>query len=393
MTQKIVRRTITVLGSYHLSVALFVLMFVATWAGTLAQVELGLFEAQKKYFESWFYRQDLFEVGGRALSIWLPGGLLLMAALCINLVIGGILMLKRTWTRVGILVTHLGIVLLLAAGLVKFVASEEGNLTLYEGQQGNEYVSFYDWEIAIEEVVGDGEVRQWIIPQSEFLDRSGERTATFREPGLPFSVTVSRFLPNTRPRPKGPMFTVEQPVVDGFWLEPLAKETNAEFNVAGCYVKIERAGAAPERGILWGQSRAPMTVQVDDRSFGVALRKKRYPMPFTIRLDDFTHEFHPNTRMPRLFESDITVLGDGPPTPVEIKMNEPLRRGGIIVFQSSWGPQDAMPGQPLFSGFQVVRNPSDQWPLMACIVIAIGMLIHFGMKLFRYVGREMEARA
>ncbi len=392
-TTKILRRVWTALGSFHLSVALFVLMLVATRLGTLAQTRIGLIEAQHKYFESLLYRQDLFEIAGRDFSIWLPGGLLLMVTLFVNLTIGGIVMLKRSWSRAGILIAHLGIIFLLAAGLVKFLASDEGMLILFEGQQSNEYISDHDWEIVVEEVAGDGEVRQWVVPQSEFTDRVGDRSATFHEAGLPFALTVSHYVPNASVMPKGPMFSVDVPVVDGFFVRSQKKEKEAGWNMAACYATVEKPGAPPEDGILWGNARAPWTVTAGDRAFGISLRKKRFPMPFTIRLEDFRHEFHPGTRMPRKFESDITVIGDGPPTPVEIKMNEPLRRGGIVVFQSTWGPQDAMPGQPLFSGFSIVRNPSDQWPLIGCIVIAIGMLIQFGLKLLRYVRREMEAKA
>ena len=51
---------------------------------------------------------------------------------------------------------------------------------------------------------------------------------------------------------------------------------------------------------------------------------------------------------------------------------------------------DARPGERMFSVFAVVRNPSDQWPLYACIVIAAGMLMHFGRKLLRYVRSEVR---
>ena len=65
----------------------------------------------------------------------------------------------------------------------------------------------------------------------------------------------------------------------------------------------------------------------------------------------------------------------------------------MIAFQSSWGPQNAGPGDRLFSVFTVVENPSDQWPLWSCIVIGIGLVLHFGMMLMRYIGAEMKSSA
>jgi hypothetical protein len=37
-----------------------------------------------------------------------------------------------------------------------------------------------------------------------------------------------------------------------------------------------------------------------------------------------------------------------------------------------------------------VRNPADQYPLYACIVIATGMILHFGRKLTRYIRVEAK---
>ena len=66
-------------------------------------------------------------------------------------------------------------------------------------------------------------------------------------------------------------------------------------------------------------------------------------------------------------------------------MNEPLRRKGYTLFQTNWGPQDVPNPQRLYSVFEVVRNPADQWPLWSCLVIAFGLLWHFSSKLIRYI--------
>ena len=124
--------------------------------------------------------------------------------------------------------------------------------------------------------------------------------------------------------------------------------------------------------------------------FAVELRKERYPMPFTVVLRDFTKEDHPGLDMPKAFSSDVTVIEDGSARPVRIEMNQPLRDGGLVLYQASWGPSGAPPGTPLFSTLSVVRNPADQWPLYSCIVIAAGLVLHFSRKLARYV--RVEAR-
>ena len=37
-------------------------------------------------------------------------------------------------------------------------------------------------------------------------------------------------------------------------------------------------------------------------------------------------------------------------------------------------------GTPLFSVFSVVHNPSDRWPIVACGIIFVGLLLHFDAK-------------
>ncbi len=118
------------------------------------------------------------------------------------------------------------------------------------------------------------------------------------------------------------------------------------------------------------------------------LRKKEFALPFTIRLEDFIHEMHPGTRMASNFESVVTKVEDGSERQINIRMNEPLRHEGYTFFQASWGPQNAGPNQALFSVFEVVRNPADQWPLYACYIISFGLSLHFLQKLYRYLQRE-----
>ena len=113
-------------------------------------------------------------------------------------------------------------------------------------------------------------------------------------------------------------------------------------------------------------------------------------MPFALVLDRFTKVDHPRMGMPRSFESDVTVHEMSTSRQVTISMNEPLREAGLVVYQASWGPSTAGPGDPLFSTLSVVRNPADQLPLVGCIVIAAGLLLHFGRRLGRWVRTEVK---
>jgi cytochrome c biogenesis protein ResB len=114
----------------------------------------------------------------------------------------------------------------------------------------------------------------------------------------------------------------------------------------------------------------------------------RYPLPFTIELVKATRLDHPRTTMAKAFSSDVIVADDQGRRPVKIEMNAPLRYKGYVLFQSQMNPVPTEAGTVLTSGLSTVRNPSDHWPTWSCIVIAIGLLIHFLMKLSRYTRSE-----
>jgi len=382
------RQVVRVLSSFGLSCTLLVLLGLLTWLGTLEQTSTGLFEVQKKYFES-------FVLVHRAgpVPIPLPGANLVMSMLFVNLLVGGIVRLRRSPRTAGVLVAHLGIALLLAGGFVQWSSADEGHVTLYEGQRASHFQSYYRWEIAISEPLGDGRVREHLAPQELFEDALGARAVTLVSRELPFALEVRHFARNCRPLPKGPPERSIQgtatPVVGGLFLQAEAPLAEAEANIAGLYVTVvDERGGKREDGILWGAQARPMAVSVAGRDWAIDLRKERYPMSFALALEEFTKEDHPRLDMPRSFSSDVTVHEGASARAVKISMNEPLRHAGLVLYQASWGPSTARPGEPLFSTFAVVRNPADRIPLVACVVIAAGLIFHFSRKLAGYVRAE-----
>ena len=115
------------LASFGLAGGLLFSLLLLTLMGTLAQVEDGLWLAQKKFFESVVLWR---EIGGVELPVF-PGGLICMGLLALNLFLGGLLRIRWTKRTAGVLVAHVGIITLLLAGLVKFTSSHEGALKLF----------------------------------------------------------------------------------------------------------------------------------------------------------------------------------------------------------------------------------------------------------------------
>jgi hypothetical protein len=367
-------------ASYGFAVVILFFLLLLTFFGTLEQVNHGLFEVQKKYFESIFLVHHIGPV-----PLLLPGAYLLLTLLFFNLLCGAIIRSPKQWKRPGMLIAHGGILLMMLGSLVTYQASTRGYMQLYEGERSKEFHDYFRWEIAITELNGDHAGRQHVIHHEQFATMEQGENRTFFADQLPFDLFVEGFTRNCQPAPS----VAPAQGIDGIWLEPIALHKEAEMNAAGAYaIAIDKATQESAEGILYGFARVPWVHEHDGVQYAVDLRKRRYEAPFTIVLEEFIHEQHPGTGMASNYESIVTKIDDDTPRQVHIRMNEPLRDQGYTFFQASFGPKDAQPGQPMFSVFEVVNNPADQWPLYACIIITLGMSLHFVQKLYAYLKRQ-----
>ena len=370
----LVARLLDILGSIALSIVLLGLLWVLTLIGTFEQAYKSLFDVQEEVFGSFIF---VYERG--PFPIPMPGAYLVLGLLCVNIFVGGMLRLRRGRATAGVVVAHIGIAMLLLGGFVEERWSTKGHVTLYESESADEVLSHTDWEVAIMERIPSGGVREYVIPQQAFegLESGDVRRATHA--GLPFELEMRNFMRNADVRRVPPG---DAGGVDGYVLGAREPEKKAESNVAGLVVDIvERDANESQRALLWALQRYPYEAEVAGRRFEIDLRRRRWPLPFSVRLDRFVHEMHPGTAMPSRFSSYVTKTHDGVALDAHITMNEPLRSDGYTFYQSGWGPQNAVPGAPLFSTFSVIRNPSDRVPIAACVVIFLGLVWHFGRKL------------
>jgi len=367
-----------VLGSYGLAVVLLVLLTVLTLFGTLAQKGKSLFDVQTEYFESaivWV------EVGPVPLP--LPGAYLLLVLLSANLIVGGLIRIRKGARTAGILVVHVGMLLLLGGGLWEYAASQRGSLRLFEGQSGAHFVDYEQWDLVVEERRGPDLARTYVVPLEEIEEAGPGEERRFVHADLPFTLSAGDFVRNARPEAvtgHGPVAAVLRDVG--------ADRKEASNNVPGFSVRLlSPGGVVVAEGLLWGGQRAAWRAQVADRAFDLDVVRRAYTLPFEVRLERFVKEEHPGTDTARRFSSYITRRDGRVETRVHITMNEPLRHRGYTLYQSSYGPQ---PGEvaPPYSVFQVVHNPADRVPLYACLVIAGGLLFHFGVRLVRFIDAQ-----
>lgn len=377
------------LGSYWLAVALLVNLFLLTWLGTLEQVEKGIHRVQEEYFESWWV---LAKTG--PIRLLLPGGYITMGLFTVNLLIGGLVRIRKTRRTAGVIVAHIGIALMMVGGLVEHATSKYGRIVLFEGESGDQFEEYAGWELAIWDASQQSGVTEYLIPEEDFDDLTGDSKRDFTQFELPFEVRLGHFFRNCQPRKAVGVGVggVTAPVCEDYFLEALPRQVEEERDFRGVYVWVKKPDTTVENTFLWGRRPVPWSFESGGRTWAMVLRRKTYTMPFSLRLEKFTKDDHPGMTMARSFSSDVTkILPDGTEEAVHIRMNEPLRDGGLVIYQASYGPQQGQPGEP-FSVLAVSRNPSDRMPWVAVSIIAIGLAWTMFDRLMEFIKRERAKR-
>ena len=120
------------LTSLRLTVVLLAFGVLLVWVGTVAQADEGLYQAQARYFKHWFVPNiTLF---GHRLPVPLPGGYLIGSVLLVNLTAAFIKRFQWTTKKIGIHLTHIGIILLLVGQLATDLFSRETQMRVLEGE-------------------------------------------------------------------------------------------------------------------------------------------------------------------------------------------------------------------------------------------------------------------
>lgn len=413
-------------SSYTLAFWTLVLMAWSTWLGTLYQVNHGIVESQHRFFESWliFWPDAVHFLGEPKPPELLrdasparlalnslqhlrtpvfPGGALLMTVLGINLV-GGCVRILWQWNanKIGALGGHLGVLVLLAAAAVSHAAKREGYLTVNEGQSSQLVRSYTDAVLQLREIGADGRLGGQILETSpEELRRAfaasqrarfdgSAPVLTLDQPGLPFVLELLAAAPNTLPVAKSALIpgTLVLPGGGEVALAVSKPNPEAEMNQAGGVARIvPRDGSPPGTLLLFQDSADPAQIEVAGRRWQIDLRPQTWSLPFRVRLDKATSTTHPGTDIPASYQSEITRIDpDGTTAAHSVFMNNPLRTGGFVLFQAKM-PLDLATGQR-GSTFEVVQNPSDQWPEIACWIIAGSLLLHFATALVQNLTRR-----
>ena len=177
-------------ASLRLTVVCLGFGMLLVFLGTLAQVHLGIHAVQARYFQS------LFVFWSPPGTNWqipiLPGGYLLGTVLLLNLLAAHATRFQFSRKKIGIILLHLGVILLLVGQLLTGLFARETQMRIDEGQTLGYSEAPREVELAVIDST-DPNFDQVVAIPEKVLAHGG----TIQNPTLPFTLQIRQFLPNS----------------------------------------------------------------------------------------------------------------------------------------------------------------------------------------------------
>jgi hypothetical protein len=452
------------IASLRLTVVLFALALFLVVAGTLAQAETGNLTTINQYFRSYGFVKIPMQVFVKFGQVFLglpanlqafgwfpfPGGWLLGILLMTNLLAAHAVRFRFTWIdlfllplftaglvlmvlseidvsapvmyyaglgamavaligllpvhvkRSGVILIHLGLIVMMTSEWVTGEFAVESTMTLAQGETTNFVDENHAFELAITDRSDPRATTDDVVVIPATRLRKG---GAIQHGLLPFDVVVEKYMANSglvtaKPGQNNPAtageaknhIAIEKKEVSGTAMD-------AGMDIPSAYLTFKEKGTGKSLGTylvsLWFYSNftrrqlpdLPQTVAVGDKTYEVMLRSKRSYRPFSVHLIEFKHDRFRGTNTPKNFSSLVRLTDPRPDQredrEILIWMNHPLRYGGETFYQQAFLAGDS--GTIL----QVVRNPGWRMPYLACLMVALGMMIHFGFHLVGFLSRRV----
>ncbi len=362
VSKALLHQAITLAGLFALLLQVFF--------GTLYQADHGLYEAQRIFFGYVIWVGNVIPVPGTSTVLWI---------LSLQLTLMMALVLPIAWKKLGLWIVHGGLLLLLVGGFITQMMAVESQMTLAEGETGHYTIAYQDWELAAWTSRGDtNDVVAYVdddLRPGNVLDLDPH----------PARLTVKTYYPNaaafTSAATGGAMPYLNASRIAS--MEPRKPEKEAPMNAPGVIATLEVEGQEDREVLFYGLERNPLAITMGGQRVFLQLRRRHYPLDFSLTLDDFIRTLHPGTEVAKGFESDAVLHDGGSSRPVKIWMNNPLRHKGYTFFQASFSI-DATAER---STFAVVTNPGRLLPYVSSLMVFGGMLLHFALHFLGYVRR------
>ena len=335
-----------------------------TTVGTIAQRYIGLQESLSLFFSSAIVWIGIVPV---------PGGLTTLALIALNLLLK--LILKTRWVKLqaGIIISHISVLLLLIGGALTWLLSQEGYISLLEGESTPVMQDYYARELTLWQ--GDTPVASW--PEAELI--AGKSLII---PNTQAIVTLTDVCDHCE------AYKVEETDTNRLGLAreltlraappPKEKEESKggiSFSLSGADEGYNGSYIATE---LLSSQMPKFTV--DKQEYELIYTRQRHPLPFAVTLKEFEKIRYPGSSEAKEYQSLIAIdrLDGSAVEEYLIRMNEPLRIEGYTLYQSSFM---RFPNGQEASVLSVVKNAGWLFPYLSGALLAIGLIWHMLIRL------------
>ncbi|MEO8440313.1 MAG: cytochrome c biogenesis protein ResB [Spartobacteria bacterium] len=377
------RSPLRILSSLRLTVVCLGLGMLLIFLGTLAQVHLGIHAVQARYFQSLVI---FWSPPGASWKIpILPGGYLLGTVLLVNLIAAHAVRFQLTEKKIGIILLHFGVVLLLIGQLLTGLFARETQMRIDEGQTAGYSEATREVELAVIDRANPDFDQVVAIPEA-VLARGG----SIQNPTLPFTLKIRQFMGNTHlaMRAQAPQ-GLPSLATAGFGPGIVAVEAprtvkDDERDLSAAYLEVNGVQGPLGTWLVSNAIPNPQSFTVNGRSYDLVMRQRRFYKNFALTLLDFSHNRYAGTDIPKNFSSRVRLVDPerNENREVVISMNDPLRYRGFTFYQSGFDNNDKT------TILQVVKNPAMLLPYIACGLVGLGLLTQFSMHLFGFMRKR-----
>jgi len=372
-----------ILSSLRLTVICLGLGMLLVFLGTLAQVHLGIHAVQARYFQSLLIYWSPPGTGWKIPV--LPGGYLLGTVLLVNLITAHAVRFQLTRKKLGIILLHFGVILLLIGQLLTGLFARETQMRIDEGQTLGYSEAPREVELAVIDVT-DPNFDQVVAIPEEVLARGG----TIQSPTLPFTLNVRQFMGNAHlamrsQEPQAPPSQATTGPGKNIVVAEIPRTVkDDERDLTSAFVEVDGVEGPLGTWLLSNAIPDPQGFTLNGHTYELAMRQRRFYKQFALTLLDFAHDRYAGTDIPKNFSSRVRLLDfeRNENREVVISMNDPLRYRGFTFYQSGFDNNDKT------TILQVVKNPAMLLPYIACGLVALGLVVQFSMHLFGFVRKR-----
>ena len=348
------------IGSPKIFVYLIIWLMILTFFGTIAQKDSGLYLVQLDYFSSWVKWFAFIPT---------PSAKLTMLFMTANL--SCYFFKPNIWNvkKIGITITHSGVMLLLFGSGLTSLFSLEGNMIINEGESSNYFENFYLKEFAIINRT-NSEFDDYVI----FDESSLFKNNILNHQSLPFEIEIIDYYINCTIVQRQVPDESFKGMAKNFYLDSIKSEKEYEQNRPGIIYRLKGLNDNSDDGVYiqFMNQAVDQDFTISENFFKIQLRPNRTYVPFQIELVDFKKNMHPGTEIASSFSSSVNLIEDGISRKVLIEMNVPLRHYDYTFYQASYIEQNGIETSVLAT----VKNYGRLFPYISSVIMCIGILVH-----------------